>query len=298
MNRSSNRFVRRDCSRSAAGVAGELGHVEPGLERLALARVDDDTHLRIGVELAPGPLELLHHPRVHRVRRHRAGRTRASRPDPGARPGASRNPVADFGLGHAHGAFVVWQVVGMTDDQAALRRYRDSSPGPPFRSPTDEALVDERRTAHVRAARRRRSTRPLARWSRAASSPATGSRSGRRTARSGSSPRSASSRAGGVLVPLEHALQGRRGALRARAGRREDALHRHRLPRHELRGAACAPSRTLPELREIIDLRGPAWTEFLAATAATRPSPTRSPATTSARSCSRRARPAGPRARC
>ncbi len=43
--------------------------------------------------------------------------------------------------------------------------------------------------------------------------------------------------------PVEHTFQGRRGALRARAGRREAALHRHRLPRHQLRSAATRRTR-------------------------------------------------------
>ena len=55
----------------------------------------------------------------------------------------------------------------------------------------------------------------------------------------------------------------------------------------------------LPQLREIIDLRGAGVDASSSrATRGADSSRPRSPATTSARSSSRRARPAGPRARC
>ena len=49
------------------GVTTQLGDVEAGLERLALPRVHDHPHRRIGVELVPRRLELVHHRVVHRV---------------------------------------------------------------------------------------------------------------------------------------------------------------------------------------------------------------------------------------
>ena len=48
-------------------VAAQLGDVEAGLERAALARVHDHAHRGIGVELVPRRLELVHHRVVHRV---------------------------------------------------------------------------------------------------------------------------------------------------------------------------------------------------------------------------------------
>ncbi len=67
VSRSSDRFVRRDCSRSASGFAAQLHDVEPGLERLPGTGVDDHPHVGIGVELLPRPFELVEHRRVHRV---------------------------------------------------------------------------------------------------------------------------------------------------------------------------------------------------------------------------------------
>ena len=90
------------------GIAGELGHVEPGLERVARTGVDDHADVGVVVELAPRPFELVHHPGVHRVRRLRDGRRRASRPGPRRSTRSVSNPVGvpGFGLGHAHRAFV------------------------------------------------------------------------------------------------------------------------------------------------------------------------------------------------
>ena len=48
-------------------IARQLHHVETGLERRAGTRVDDDQHLRIGIELLPCRLELGQHGRVHGV---------------------------------------------------------------------------------------------------------------------------------------------------------------------------------------------------------------------------------------
>ena len=48
-------------------VACKLHDVEPGLERAALARVDDDPNIRVGVERVPGRLQLVEHLRVHGV---------------------------------------------------------------------------------------------------------------------------------------------------------------------------------------------------------------------------------------
>ena len=51
----------------ALAVGGDLGDVDAGLERPALAGVDDHPHLGIGVELLPRHRELVAHLRRHRV---------------------------------------------------------------------------------------------------------------------------------------------------------------------------------------------------------------------------------------
>ncbi len=51
----------------AHAVARELGEVDAGLERAALAGVHDHPHRRVGVELEPGVGELVAHLRAHRV---------------------------------------------------------------------------------------------------------------------------------------------------------------------------------------------------------------------------------------
>ncbi len=50
-------------------VAGQLHHIEAGLEAAAPARVHDDADGRVAVELLPRPLELGQHDRVHGVGR-------------------------------------------------------------------------------------------------------------------------------------------------------------------------------------------------------------------------------------
>ena len=45
----------------AHAVAGDLGHVDPGLEGPAVAGVDDGPHVGVVVELAPGVGELVAH---------------------------------------------------------------------------------------------------------------------------------------------------------------------------------------------------------------------------------------------
>ena len=57
---------------------------------------------------------------------------------------------------------------------------------------------------------------------------------------SGWSPRSASTRPGGVVVPLTRASRARRRAYILDRADAQAALHRHRLPRHRLRRAARA----------------------------------------------------------
>ena len=67
--------VRRSSARTGAsrllaqsvGVPAQLHDVEAGLEGAALAGVDDDPHIGVGVELAPGRLELVEHGGIHRV---------------------------------------------------------------------------------------------------------------------------------------------------------------------------------------------------------------------------------------
>src|SRR5262249_49523654 len=51
----------------AEAVAGDLADVDTGLERPALAGMDDDPYLRIVLELRPGVGELVSHLGVHRV---------------------------------------------------------------------------------------------------------------------------------------------------------------------------------------------------------------------------------------
>ena len=64
--------------------------------------------------------------------------------------------------------------------------------------------------------------------------------------------------------PVEHALQGRGGALRARAGRRVKLLFTVTDFLDTNYEALLRAEPELPELREIIDLRGVAWNAFLA----------------------------------
>ena len=155
----------------------------------------------------------------------------------------------------------------------------------------------------------RRSTRAADRGRPAAR--ATGRRSGRPTSASGSSPRSGSCGAGGVLVPLNTRFKGAEAAYVLAQVRRPDAVHRHRLPRHRLRRAAARRGRgRCPALER--DRRAPrrrarrhdavGRLPGRAATRSPRPTPThadrrgRRP-TTSPTSSSRRARPAARRAR-
>ena len=91
-------------------------------------------------------------------------------------------------------------------------------------------LLDEARRVRRRARGRRASSR------------ATVSPSGRRTAPSGSSPSSGSSQAGAVLVPVNTRFKGAEAAEILAAQRRQGARHRHRLPRHRLR-RACSRGR-------------------------------------------------------
>ena len=49
------------------GIAAELDDVEPGLERLPRAGVHDHADVGVGVELRPGPFQLVEHRGVHRV---------------------------------------------------------------------------------------------------------------------------------------------------------------------------------------------------------------------------------------
>ena len=66
-------------ARAARPGRGELGHVEAGLERRPVAGVDDHPHVGVGVELAPGPLELVAASwRPWRCRR--SGRSNTSQP--------------------------------------------------------------------------------------------------------------------------------------------------------------------------------------------------------------------------
>ena len=109
--------------------------------------------------------------------------------------------------------------------------------------------------------------------------------------------------------PDQHALQGRRGGVRARAQRRPGAVHRARVPRHRLsRRCSRAAGVELPALEHTILLAGEpttaaiAWDDFVARGDAWCPTPIstrasrRSAPTTRATSCSRRARPAARRA--
>ena len=148
------------------------------------------------------------------------------------------------GLGHAPGAFVV---ASCRHDRRrnCPRRYRGSCPGPPQRS---------------RSARR---------WSTSGSgspsrsSPCAPSRPGGLSSRSGIEPGDrvaiwapnctewviaalGISAAGAVIVPPNTRFKGGEAGVRPRARRREAALHRHRLPRQRLRGAARGAEPELP----------------------------------------------------
>ena len=59
-------------------VGGDLGHVDAGLEGPAVAGVDDDPHVGVGVQLLPGHGELVAHLGVHGVSR--SGRLLMSQP--------------------------------------------------------------------------------------------------------------------------------------------------------------------------------------------------------------------------
>ncbi len=114
-------------------------------------------------------------------------------------------------------------------------------------------LVQPARRTHRRSSARVRRRRGC--------SPVTGPRSGRRTARAGSSPRSGS--IGGWRARADQQpLQGGRGRTRAQHVRGAIPVHRHRLPRHRLRRRAeeqavrrrsrkssCSPGRIVPARR-------------------------------------------------
>ena len=51
----------------AHAVGGDLADVHPGLERPPVARVDDDPHLGVGLQLQPGDGQLVAHGEVHGV---------------------------------------------------------------------------------------------------------------------------------------------------------------------------------------------------------------------------------------
>ena len=118
-------------------------------------------------------------------------------------------------------------------------------------------------------------------------------------------------RRGGVIVPLNTRFKGAEAAYILDRARRQAAVHRHRLPRHQLRRAAARrPSRS-PSLEQIVVLRGAPRRRHdrLGRRSSRAPSdvadvggrgaqPRRSPATRSPTSSSRRAPPAGRRARC
>ncbi len=293
VKRSANRFVRRDCSRSASRSRASCATSRPVWKASPFPVLTMTCTSGSSSSARHARSSSLHHPRVHRVARPRAGRRRASRPARGARPAASR--IAGFGLGHAHRPFVV---ASCRHDRRPTARD-DTGARRPGRRFVRGARGARRRSGapHVRRAGRGRPSEPGARWSRAGSSPAIGSRSGRRTARQWVIAALGIFDAGGVLVPLNTRFKGGRGALRARPGRREDALHRHRLPRHQLRGDAASRTRARPSCARSSTCARPSGTSSSRATTGDA-LPDASPATTSARSSSRRARRAGPRARC
>ena len=226
---------------------------------------------------------------------------------------AMHNPINDYhGYTRAMHRITLAGDVPPDVDRAQRGHVADDSRDGPRRGARRfgdaEAVVDgDRRVDFADAARpgRRRGARAR---SRRASSAATGSRCGRRTRSSGSSPRSAS-RPPAACSSRSTPASGRRGGVHPRAQRRPRALHRARVPRHRLPGAArerrrrrsrrsstrsCSPA--TPTTRAI------AWDDFLARGDARDRRPTstrasrRSAPTIRATSCSRRARPAARRA--
>ena len=95
-----------------------------------------------------------------------------------------------------------------------MRRSRRCSTTSRAVTPTREALVFLERRRHLRRSRRARWSAARADSSRSASSPTTRSRSGCRTAPSGSSLQHAASRIGAVLVALNTRLPSPRARLR------------------------------------------------------------------------------------
>ena len=167
-----------------------------------------------------------------------------------------------------------------------------------------------RHRAHLRrAARRRRGAFGAALVAAGHRARRPGRRSGRRTAPSGSSPCSACSQAGAVLVPVNTRFKGAEAADILAPQRGPGARHRHRLPRHRLRRHAARPGVELPDLETIVVADGPAPDGTIGVGRLPRPGDGRrarrgrppgrpSAPTTRPTSSSPRARPACPRASC